>query len=119
MGLFDTTWSLQVEKLLPPILRDCELCEIDGTAIDGTFRTGDPENNYIEYIVMSAPGHWKEFPIVGVAIYNYLQGTQSPQVLQRAIHLQLKNDIFVKPLIDVRSFPTISINNITIKVDGI
>jgi hypothetical protein len=114
MGLFDTTWSLQVEKLLPPVLRDCQFIEKNDD-----FKTGDPENNYIEYIVVSSPGHWKEFPVVGVGIYNYLQGTQSPQVLQRNISLQLKNDIFSKPLVDVRSFPTIYINHVTIEVDGI
>lgn len=113
MGLFDTTWSLQVEKLMPPVLRDTEFFEVEDD-----FKTGDPENNYIEYIVKSAPGHWKEFPVVGVGIFNYLQGTQSPQVLQRAIQVQLKNDIFVKPQVDVRAFPTIHINNVTISLDG-
>lgn len=114
MGLFDTTWSLQVEKLLPPVLRDCTF-SVD----DNDFTSGDPENNYIAYIVLSSPGHWKEFPVVGVGIYNYLQGTQSPQVLQRNIGVQLKNDIFTNPLIDVKSFPTIVINNVKIEVDGI
>jgi hypothetical protein len=114
MSLFDTTWSIQVEKLLPPVMRDMEFSE---EADD--FKSGDPENSYIEYIVISSPGHWKEFPVVGVGIYNYLQGTQSPQVLQRAIQVQLKNDIFSKPLVDVRAFPIISINNITIDVNGL
>lgn len=114
MGLFDTTWSLQVEKLLPPVLRDCEFSEVDDD-----FKSGDPENEYIERIIVSSPGHWKEFPVVGVGIYNYLQGTQSPQVLQREIQVQLKNDIFQKPQIDVRQFPTIHINKVTIQVDGI
>lgn len=114
MGLFDTTWSLQVEKLLPPVLRDCQFIEVDDD-----FKTGIPDNNYIEYVVLSAPGHWKEFPVIGVGIYNYLQGTQSPQVLQRAILVQLTNAGFTKPLVDVREFPTIHINNVTIEVDGI
>jgi hypothetical protein len=114
MSLFDTTWSIQVEKLLPPVLRDCEFSEVGDD-----FQAGDPENMYIEFIIVSNKGHWKQFPIVGVGIYNYLQGTQSPQVLQRNITLQLKNDIFTKPFVDVRTFPTIQINNVTIEVDGI
>lgn len=114
MSLFDTTWTIQVEKILPPVLRDTDFSE---EADD--FKSGDPENSYIEYIVLSAPGHWKEFPVVGVGIYNYLQGTQSPQVLQRAIQVQLKNDVFKKPMIDVRDFPRIHINNVTIEVDGL
>lgn len=116
MALFNVTWSLQVEKLLPPVLRDC-----DFSVDDMDFKSGDPENNYIEYIVLSAPGHWKEFPLLGVGIYNYLQGTQSPQVLQRNILVQLKSDsnIFKKPLVDVRDFPTIVINSVQIDLDGI
>ncbi len=114
MSLFDTTWSLQVEKLLPPVLRDCDFSERNDD-----FLSGDPENNYIEYIVLSAPGHWKEFPVIGVGIFNYLQGTQSPQVLSRNISLQLKNDIFPKPQVDVRSFPLIHINNVTVDLNGL
>jgi hypothetical protein len=112
MSLFDTTWSLQVEKLLPPVLRDRDF-EVQ----DMDFKTGDALNNYIEYILISSPGHWKEFPMVGVGIYNYLQGTQSPQVLARAIRLHLEADIFERPLVDVSKFPTISVNAVTVELE--
>jgi hypothetical protein len=114
MGLFDTTWSLQAEKLLPPILRDCDIQEDTGD-----FKTGDPENNYIEYIILSSPGHWKEFPVVGVNIYQYLLGTESPQVIQRNILLQLRNDIFDNPSVNIKKFPTIEVNSVTITADGV
>lgn len=113
MGYFNITWATQVEKLLPPVLRERTFTEADGD-----FVTGDADNNYIEYILVSSPGHWKEFPVVGVGIYNYLQGTQSPQVLQRNILVQLKADIFTKPYVDVRSFPTIVINRSTFQLNG-
>lgn len=113
MSLFDTTWSIQVEKLLPPVLRGKTF-----EAVNNDFKAGEADNNYIGYIILSSPGHWKEFPIVGVGIYNYLQGTQSPQVLQRAIMVQLKNDIFKRPTIDVRKFPTIIVNNVIVEVDA-
>lgn len=111
MSLYDTTWSLQVEKLLPPCLRDA-----DFSVKDDDFKSGDPENNYIRSILLSSPGHWKEFPLMGVGIFNYLQGTQSQQVLVRAIRLQMESDIFKKPYIDVRSFPVIIINNVTVSL---
>jgi len=114
MGLFDVTWATQAEKLLPPVLRDRDFSEVDDD-----FKSGDPENNYIEYALISSPGHWKEFPTVGVGIYNYLQGTQSPQVLQRNIQVALKAVGFTKPFIDVRRFPTIIINKVTVELNGI
>jgi hypothetical protein len=113
MSLFDTTWSIQVEKLLPPVLRSKDFAELDDD-----FKAGTADNEYIGYIVLSSPGHWKEFPTIGVGIWNYLQGTASPQVLQRAILKQLEGDIFTKPQVDIRRFPTITINRVTISLDG-
>jgi hypothetical protein len=116
MGLFDITWSLQVEKLLPPVVRDMEF-----VAINDDFKTGTADNNYAEYIIASSPGHWKEFPTIGVGIYNYIQGTQSPQVLQRNIASGLRADsnIFTNPSVDVRNFPTIIVNKvIVVNVDN-
>lgn len=113
MALFDVTWSLQAEKIMPPVLRDRGF-----EAVAGDFATGDIDNNYIEYILLSSPGHWKEFPVVGVALYKYLNGTKSPQVISRAIRMQLENDIFVNPAIDVRDFPIIRINNVTVELNG-
>jgi len=113
MSLFDTTWSIQVEKILPPVLRDRTFSEKNDD-----FLTGDGENNYIEYILVSYPGHWKEQPVVGVGIWSYLLGTQSPQVLARAIDVGLRADIFIRPQIDIKDFPVIRINNVTITING-
>lgn len=111
MGLFDTTWSLQVEKILPPVMRD-----VDFFAESNDLKTGEADNNYIESIIVSFPGHWKEFPAVGVGVFRYLQGTTSPQVLQRNISLQLQGDVFTNPLVDIRRFPTIVVNRVTLEL---
>lgn len=112
MSLFDTTWLLQVEKILPPVLRDADFIEKDDD-----FKTGDPENLYIQFILLSSPGHWKEKPLVGVGIYKYLQGTQSAQVLKRNIKVQLEADnAFKRPLVDVSAFPEIIINSVVLKL---
>ena len=108
--MFDTTWAVQVEKIIPPILRNRGMID-DG---NGDFMQGVADNNYIEYIIVSAPGHWKEFPVVGVQIFGYLLSSNSPQVLRRAIELQLRNDIFTKPSVDVSLFPVIRVNKVTI-----
>ncbi len=115
MALFDVTWSLQVQKILPPIMRDKDFQGVE----DDDFLAGDSDNQVIERILLSSPGHWKEFPVVGIGIWNYLQGTQSPQVLQRNIQVQMKNDIFPKPYVDLRQFPTIIINRATFELNGV
>ena len=114
MGLFDVTWSLQVERILPPVLRERSF-----RVENDDFMTGEAENNYIEYILLSSPGHWKEYPLVGVGIWKYLNGTQSPQVLQRDIQEQLRADIFTKPYVDVRRWPTLIINKTTFELNGV
>lgn len=107
MSLFDADWSIQTLNLLPPCLRDADLVELNGD-----FKGGTADNDIIRSIILSSPGHWKEFPLIGVSIFNYLQGTQSAQVLQRAFRLQLTQDIFTNPFIDVTKFPTISVNGV-------
>jgi hypothetical protein len=81
------------------------------------FKPGEADNLYIQFILVSSPGHWKEFPLVGVGLHNYLQGTLQPQVIQRAIREQLERDIFQRPLIDVSGFPTIIINKVSLTLE--
>lgn len=111
MSLFDADWEIQVEKLLPPVVR-----EADFFVLDDDFKSGDPENQYIHYIVVSSPGHWKEFPPVGVGIYKYLQSTIPTAYIQRAIRTQLENDVFSKPLVDASKFPNIIINSVVVEL---
>lgn len=112
MSLFNADWEIQVEKILPPVLRDADLIELNDD-----FKTGDPENQCIYYLIASSPGHWKEFPTIGVGIWNFLQGTQGVQEIQRAIRVQLQNDIFRRPLVDARDFPTIIVNSVVVKIE--
>lgn len=111
MSLFDADWSIQAEKLLPPVVRTADfILDVDD------FKGGDSENQHIHYLIVSSPGHWKEFPPVGVGIWKYLQSTASPQEIQRAIRVQLTSDVFPRPLIDVRSFPVIIVNSIVVEL---
>ena len=66
MSLYtNLTWSIQAELLLPPVLRDLGFVEANDD-----FKTGETDNAAIGYIVVSSPGHWKEFPALGVGIFN-------------------------------------------------
>lgn len=107
MALFDLTWSIQVNKMLPPILRDREIIELDGE-----FKTGSPDTDYTLFILASSPGHWKETPDLGVNLGSYLLGNDSPQVIRRAIKLHLESDVFKNPIIDISEFPIVKVNSI-------
>jgi hypothetical protein len=111
MGLFNLSWATQGEKILPPIIRDRAFI-----AAGGDFKSGDAENMYIEFIVVSAVGHWKESPGLGVGIMKYLQGTDSVQVIEREIKKHLTKDIFANPLVDARAFPIIKVNRVVIEL---
>ncbi len=111
MSLFDADWEIQVEKLLPPVVRQADFIELDDD-----FKPGDPENQYIHYLIVSSPGHWKEFPPVGVGIYKYLQSTIPFAYIQRAIRTQLENDVFEKPLVDASKYPRIIVNSVVVEL---
>lgn len=80
------------------------------------FKTGDCANNYIKYIVVASPGHYKMSPQVGVGIYSYINANASPAQIERAIRAQLEADVFKRPRIDVSRFPTIRIDRVQFDV---
>jgi len=111
MGLFNVTWSLQVEKILPPILVARSFTE---TGDD--FTVGEPENQYIEYLLFSSEGHWKEFPTIGVNLWQYLQGNTSPQIIESKIKRNMQADVFKNPLVDASAFPVIKVNKVIVEL---
>jgi hypothetical protein len=113
MSLFDANWEIQTEKLLPPVVRSA-----DFIVSNDDFKPGDPENQYIHYILISSPGHWKEFPPVGVGIFKYLQSTIPFAYIQRAIRTQLENDVFSKPLVDASKYPVIVVNSVVVRLEN-
>lgn len=59
--------------------------------------TGDLEidfsdKQHIKDIIDSNVGYYKQFPIVGVGVLNYLNGPGTPQKLEREIKIQLIAD---------------------------
>src|SRR5580704_6784555 len=58
----------------------------------GDFSVGDSTVQEVESIIMSYPGWWKEFPLVGCAAPNYLNSPGVGQQLSNSIKQQLKLD---------------------------
>lgn len=111
MSLFDANWEIQVEKLLPPIVRSADFIERNDD-----FKAGEAQNQFIHYLVVSAPGHWKEFPTIGAAVIQFLAATVPAATIQRAIRVQLTNDVFPNPLVDATGFPVIIINDVVVEI---
>jgi len=83
---------------------------------NGDFLVGDCGNRYIQYITVSFPGHYKEFPLIGIGIEGYLNAAVNRQILERDIIKQLTDDIFVTPDVDLNEYPPIvRINNVVIE----
>jgi hypothetical protein len=109
--MYDVTISLMVERLMPPILRERGFIDDNGD-----FLQGEADNQYMEYIIVSGPGHWKQFPTLGVGIFQYLHSTSSNQVIQRAIASQLEAYGFKKPEVDISAFPIIVVNKTLVEL---
>ena len=59
---------------------------------NGDFRTGDSTLQEVEDIIMSYPGWWKQFPLLGCAAPNYINSPGTGQQLRNTISQQLKLD---------------------------
>lgn len=103
MAIFDNTFDIVLGD-------DAELQEVNGD-----FATGDNSNRYIEYLVSSHQGHYKEFPLIGIGIRGRLNATENKQVLESDIIKGLKGDIFANPDVDLADYPSsIRINKVII-----
>lgn len=58
----------------------------------GDFIVEESDEQHIEDIIVANTGSYKEFPLVGVGIENYINASMNPQDLERQIKIQLKAD---------------------------
>lgn len=73
---------------------------------DGDFNIAFSDEQHIEDVLMSAPGHIKNAPLLGVNIMDYVNAPMSPSTvaeLERKIRLNLETD---------------GAKNITVKIDS-
>ncbi len=60
--------------------------------VNGDFSVDDTTLQEAEDIILSYPGWWKQFPLVGCAAPNYLNSPGTGQQLSNTINQQLKLD---------------------------
>jgi len=83
----------------------------------GDFRLGDASNNLIKYIIVSHIGNWKEFPLVGVGVDNYLNSNITADEIETEIKSALQADVFRNPVVDASNFPSvIDVNKVSLKL---
>jgi hypothetical protein len=64
----------------------------DLAILNGDWSIGESTDQEVEDIILSFPGYFKEFPLVGVGAPAYLKGPGNGQALQRNISVQLAAD---------------------------
>ena len=74
----------------------------------GDFIIRDSDVAHIDNIVGTNAGEWKQYPLLGVGIINFLNGAAGLQVAKRQIQDQLENDGYDVEKI-VRSGETVNI----------
>jgi len=88
--------------------------------VNGDFSIGESSFQEIQDIIMSYPGWWKEYPLLGCAAPSYLNSPKIGQQLSNTIKQQLKLDGKTVSTISSSISPngtlTITVNGQSIKV---
>lgn len=68
---------------------------IDDIFKNGDFNVGYSDEQHIDNVILSAPGHFKQHPLIGVDILQYTNAPMTPATireLERNIKLQIEAD---------------------------
>lgn len=76
----------------------------------GDFLVSDSDEQHIQDIFESAPGWWKEFPLVGVNIRSYVKSSGKEQEIQGIGSVQLRADGYQNPNVDASYSPDGTLN---------
>jgi len=78
---------------------------------NGDFSIGNSDPQHIEDLIFENAGAYKQFPLVGVGIINYLNSSGSQLILKRNIKTQLETDGY---RVDAVKFTNNDISNFTV-----
>ncbi len=79
---------------------------------DGDFVTGQSDQQHVQHIVEAQKGEYKNDPLVGFGIINYLKRDEKIlSEFKRDLKIQLENDDYKNPEIDIsEGFQNLEIN---------
>lgn len=73
-------------------VKDIILLDNDLSFVNGDFDIQESDQQSIELIIDSWVGHWKQFPLCGVGIDNFVKSSGQQLALKRTISVQLEAD---------------------------
>lgn len=59
---------------------------------NGDFKVSESDMQHIQLICITGLGHWKQYPLQGVGIEQYIASSGQTEALKRAINIQLAAD---------------------------
>lgn len=59
---------------------------------DGDFYVGNSDQQHVQHILKADKGHFRQWPLLGVGILDYVNGAVEPEVIRQLITTNLKND---------------------------
>jgi len=75
------------------MVKDITLGDLgDLDIVNGDFSVKDSDQQHVILIINTFVGNWKQYPLLGVGILNYLASSGKTQELKRNIGLQLESD---------------------------
>lgn len=68
---------------------------------NGDFVVGNSDKQNVKLIVDSFKGEFKEFPLIGFGVLNYIKTNISEMKFKRDLKIQLEKDNYKNPNIDL------------------
>lgn len=78
------------------------LINADITFKNGDLVVGESDTQHIEHILTAKPGHFYQFPTLGVGVLDEIKGSISKQVLRQKIKRNLESDNYRVNRIEVK-----------------
>lgn len=92
--------------------KDVLITDDDIAFQNGDFVIVESDPQHIQDIIHESTGAYKQFPLVGVGIFNYLNGSNYGNALKKEITSQLITDGYVINQLDVDTNGNINIDAI-------
>jgi hypothetical protein len=81
--------------------------------INGDVKIDESDTQHVEHILIADKGQFRQFPLIGVGILRFQNGSINKQALKQSVKLQLESDGY-----NVRQIVVETNENLKIEVDA-